>query len=321
MAAKRKRTKSKSKIIPFKLGTSGRKKKQKKAYVPSLIRILKTLGGIFVFALITIGFVYGLGVGFVFLDKYVKKTIPVWEKTATLKLIDVPAWVTEELKGKVYAGASAYGDLKSGEDAAHSIQTNLAREVAWLDEVKVQITPDGIHIKGRWRKPLALIKSGINKFYVDAEMVVLDFIAMPNLSMVRVQGLSPLITKIPPAGEVWKREDAAAAVAVLVGLEKMDELVTPDKPLLNEIESIDVSNFNGRQNNHLPHIVLYANDKTEIIWGAEVNAWQRHLESTDEDKLAKLYYYYNRHGTLIGGAQYINLRDPQDKVPLPIDKY
>jgi hypothetical protein len=101
----------------------------------------------------------------------------------------------------------------------------------------------------------------------------------------------------------------------------MDRLVTPDKPLLYEIASVDVSNFKGRENSRFPHIVLYTKDNTEIIWGAEVGTWQQFLESTDEQKLAKLYEYYKKHGSLLGGVKYINLRDPQDNIPLPIDKY
>ena len=101
----------------------------------------------------------------------------------------------------------------------------------------------------------------------------------------------------------------------------MDKLTTPDKPLLYEIDSIDVSNFNGRENRQFPHIVLYAKDKTEIIWGAEIGNWARHFEAKDEEKLAKLYSYYKEHGSLLEGVKYINLRDPQDDIPLPIDKY
>jgi len=101
----------------------------------------------------------------------------------------------------------------------------------------------------------------------------------------------------------------------------MDELITPDKPLLYEIDYIDVSNFEGREDTRFPHIVLYATDKTEIIWGAEIATWQRYLEATDEEKLAKLYGYYKEHGSLLNGVKYINLRNPQDKIPLPIDKY
>ncbi|GAJ08013.1 unnamed protein product, partial [marine sediment metagenome] len=68
------------------------------------------------------------------------------------------------------------------------------------------------------------------------------------------------------------------------------------------------------------HIVLYTTDDTEVIWGAELGKWQQHLEATDAEKLAKLYAYYEEYGSLLGDVKYINLRDPQDRIPLPIDK-
>ena len=41
----------------------------------------------------------------------------------------------------------------------------------------------------------------------------------------------------------------------------------------------------------------------------------------DEEKLAKLYAYYKEFGSLSADVKYINLRNPQDKMPQPIDKY
>jgi len=319
--AKRKRAKkSKTKRISFKGGASKRKSRRKKTYHPSLTRILKIFALACVAAAIGIGFVLVVWFGFTSLEQYVENNIPIWEKASTLKLIDAPPWVNEPLKKKIYAAAAPRGDLIPNEEAARLVQKNLAQTAAWLDEVRVQTTHDSIQITGRWRRPLALLKSSLNKFYVDSDLVVLDFVPIPNLPIVRVEGL-PLIIKTPPLGKVWLRDDLAAAVAILARLDRMDKLVTPDKPLLFEIASIDVSNFKGRENSLFPHIVLYTKDNTEIIWGAEVDTWQQHLESTDEQKLAKLYEYYKKHGSLSGGAKYINLRDPQDNIPLPIDKY
>jgi hypothetical protein len=309
--AKKKRTKSKTKRISFKLGTS--KRKIKIAHSPSLKSILKVLAVVCVLA--------AVGIGFAFLEKYVKRAVPVSESSAPLELVDVPAWVNEPLKEKIYTAAGAYGeDLKLDETAARSAQQNIEALVAWLDEVKVQTTHDRLLIEARWRKPLALVKLGRHKFYVDARLVVLDFVPMPNLPIVRIRGLSAA-TKTPPPGEVWQCDDLAAGVIILAKLDQMDKSVTPDKPLLYEIDSIDVSNFNGRRSRRKPHIVLYTKDDTEIIWGAEFGTWQRYLESPDEDKLAKLYGYYKEHGSLSGGVKYINLRNPQETVPRPIDKY
>lgn len=299
MVAKKRKTKSKTKRISFRLGIPKRKTQPKTAYGPSLMGIAKVLVAVCALA--------GAGTGFVFLDKYVKKAVPVSEKIGSLELVDVPVWVNDPLKEKIYVAASGYGeDLKLDEDAARSVQQSIETLVAWLGEVKVQTTHDRFLIEGRWRKPVALVKFGLNKFYVDAELVVLDFVPMPNLPIVSIKGVS-VVTKLPSPGEVWRRDDVAAAVAILAQLGRMDKLVTPDKPLLYEIDSIDVSNFNGRQNSRFPHIVLYTTDNTEIIWGAEVGSWQRHLEETDEDKLAKLYAYYKEFGSLSGDAKYINL--------------
>jgi len=322
--ARRKRKKSKTKRISFKLGASkGRKKQKASQHGPSLTGVLKVFGVVCVLGAIGIGVFAAVRTGFAFLDKYMRKAVPVSEKFGSLELVGVPAWVNDRLEEKVYAAARANGeDLKLDEDAARSVQNNLEREVAWLRNVTVQTTHDTIRIEAQWRKPIALVKRGMYKFYVDAELVVLDFVPVPNLPIVKVKGLS-LITKIPQPGTVWQREDLAAAVDVLKLLWRTDEdeEVTPDKPLLWEIEVIDVSNFKGREDIRFPHIVLYATDKTEIIWGAEVGASQRYLEATYKEKLAKLYSYYKEHGSLLNGVKYINLRDPQDKIPLPIDKY
>jgi hypothetical protein len=72
---------------------------------------------------------------------------------------------------------------------------------------------------------------------------------------------------------------------------------------------------------HEPHIVLFAKDKTRIIWGAELGCWQRYLEAPDEDKLARLYNYYKQFGSLLDGVKYIDLRSPQGSVKQPIDRY
>ena len=269
----------------------------------------------------------GIVIGLISLEKYVKETIPVRQGAGELVLADVPIWVSDELKEKVYTIATADGSSLGLDDAALSVQRNIEELMPWLDgeeindyEVKVRATHNILRVEARWRKPVALVKSGLIKFYVDAEKVVLDYMEMPDLPIVEIKGL-PLVTKIPPLGEVWERDDLAAAIMILYRLDRRDKSLTSGKPLLYEIDRIDVSNFNGRQNSRHAHIILYSKDNTKIIWGAEVGKWQQHLESKDDEKLAKLYGYYEDYGTLSGGVKFINLRDPQDNIPLPIDKY
>lgn len=321
MAIRRNKPKNRrAKRISFQRRTTKRKTRRKTGRSPSLIRIFKIMVMACISAGFGIGIIYALWFGFTYLDKYVKNNVTVREGTTTLKLIDVPMWVNEPLQKQIYTAAAPRGVLKPDENTASLIQKNLAQGTVWLTDAKVTTTHDSIQIEGKWRKPLALIKMGLSKWYVDSQMVVLDFVSLPNLPIVRIEGLKPT-TNTPQPGSVWQPEDLAAAIAILAQLERMDKIVTPDKPLLYEIASIDVSNFKGHENNRFPHIVLYAKDNTEIIWGAEIDNWQPYLESTDEQKLAKLYEYYRQHGTLLGPVKYINLKDPQDNIPLPIDKY
>ncbi|MBN2133974.1 MAG: hypothetical protein JW741_31010 [Sedimentisphaerales bacterium] len=238
-------------------------------------------------------------------------------KEGSLILVDVPRWVNWDLKARVMAMAGgAHFPLR--EETAEVVARNLD-PMAWLDDIGVLLTHDAVRVKARWRKPVALIDRGSSRFYVDAELVVLDHMPMAHLPIVEVKGLAMGLT--PSPGQVFDRDDLAAAVALIILLQTMDTKITPDSPLLEHIASIDVSNYKGRKRPRESHIVLYTKDGTQIIWGAEIGDWATYLEAKDEQKLAKIYTYYEEYGSLSAGAKYINLRDPQDKVPQPIDKY
>jgi len=312
--ARKKKKKNSSKKSWFR-SLFERKKKRGQSWVgPTLARLGKVAA---VLGLLT-GIVLGVGA----LDKYVAQTGYCADGMARLELVDVPDWVNDNLKEKVFLAATADGrGLTTDPDAARRVQENIRTLAGWLDNVQVLTMHDRLRVKGQWRKPLALVKLGRQSFYVDAELVVLDHVPMPNLPIVEVKGLSPS-GRGPELGLPWRQDDLAAAMAIIVQLDRMDSMVCAERPLLFEIDSVDVSNFQGRKNPRLPHISLYTKNDLQIIWGAEIGQWTKHFEATDEEKLAKLYGYYKKVGTLLDAAKYINLRDPRDKVlPLPIDKY
>lgn len=261
----------------------------------------------------------GIGAGLFYLNRYVNR-IRLGREVESVKLMGVPDWVNRRLEEKLYDTALAGLDvLKINEQTARVVQQNIEANFHWLDNPVVQVKNDTVQISGEWRKPLGLVKIGSDKFYIDSELVVLNFIPEPQLPIVRIRGLGGY--DIPGAGNAWTRQDLAAAIEILSRLDKMDRMVTPDNPLLAEIETIDVSNFNGRDNKDFAHIIMYARDNTEIIWGAELGSWQRNLEATDQEKIGRLYNYYKEKGTLLGNVKYIDLRNLQDKIYQPIDKY
>jgi hypothetical protein len=234
-------------------------------------------------------------------------------------LVGVPDWAKYDLRERV-ADVAGGKKFPLTEETASMLARNLA-SMAWLADVDVQVTHNSVRVKARWRKPVAVIDipEDRSKIYVDADLVVLDYMPMPHLPIVEIKGVGLKVVPLP--GQVFDQQDVAAGVALVVLLHRMDEEVMPKNPLLDHIASIDVRNFKGRKNPREPHIVLRSKDETQIMWGAEIGEWTKHLEATDEQKLAKLYAYYRDYGSLSAGAKYINLRDPQDKVPQPIDKY
>ncbi len=279
---------------------------------------IRTTAVVFVFIAVFVA----AGVGFVFLNRYVKSNLNLSEKTVPIQLVDFPDWADSELKEKIESTAGK-SPVRLTDDAAMKIGENIAT-LAWLDNVRVRVGNQAIIVSARYRKPVGLVKDHRQQFYLDSELVVLDYVPLSKLPIVEITGVPGYLLSWRNVGAKWQRDDVAAAVELLTLLEKMDSQVAPDKPLLAEIKSIDMSNFNGRRSNSQPHIVFYAKDSTEIKWGAEKGTWARHLEAKDEEKLTLLYNTYQELGTVqLRKAQkgsFIDLTRPQT-LSLPIDRY
>ncbi len=257
--ARRKKRKSKSKKTTFSFGSS---KKSRTNSRPPIKATLIVLAVVFMIVAVV--------VGFYFLERYVTNTAADSRPQPFLELMDTPVWVNKHLKAKIRDAAMFYEQpIESEKDIAKTIQLNIEKNVVWIKTVRVQKTHESVKITATWRKPLALVKMGLKKCYLDAESVVLDFVPAVPLPTPRITGL-PLTAKAPKPSLLWKRDDLAAAIAILDRLDKMDALTVPEKPLLSEIERIDISNFDGRENNSAPHIMFYAKDNTQIIWGADL---------------------------------------------------
>ncbi len=267
-------------------------------------------------AVVVICFLGASGAFLRYAEGYVKTVNPVQE--GSLILVGVPNWVNWDLKTRVAAVAGGTR-FPLTEETAAVLARNLA-PLSWLDDIDVKVTHNAVRVTARWRKPLALLEEGGAKFYVDADLVVLDYMPMPHLPIVGVKGVA-MDRGMPAPGQMFDQKDLTAAVALIILLQRMDAEVTPENPLLAHITSIDVSNFEGRKDHRKEHIAFHTRDDTQVIWGAEIGQWAKYLEARDDQKLAKLYGYYQDYGSLSAGVKYIDLRDPQDKVPLPIDKY
>ncbi len=247
-------------------------------------------------------------------EGYVETVAPMQE--GGLKLVDVPDWAKSDLRNRVAekAGGTRF---PLTEDTASAVAGNLAR-MPWLADVRVCVTHDSVLVSARWRKPVVVIdiREDNKKIYVDKDLVVMDYLPMPHLPIVPAKGVSLRI--VPLLGQTFDEGDLKAAVDLAVLLNQMDAEFAPKTPLLEQIASIDVSNYRGRVNAGREHIVLNTKGKAQIIWGAEIGEYAKLLEASDQEKIASLYGYY-KSGSF-AEAKYINLRPPQNRVYLPIDQ-
>lgn len=252
-------------------------------------------------------------------EGYVKATNPVAE--GGLVLVGVPDWANWDLKNTVaqVAGGTRF---PLTEETAAVLARNLA-PMSWLHEVSIQVTHDAVRVSAQWRKPVVVfdVPEDRLKRYVDADLVVMDYLPMPHLPIVEVKNVA--LNVVPLPGQRFDQGDMAAAVALALLLHRMDTEIAPKTPLLEQIASIDVGNYKGNKNPREPHLTLRSKDDVEIRWGAEIGEWAKYMEAKDEEKLAKLYTHYQEFGSLgaEGKVKYINLRSPQDRVYQPIDKY
>jgi hypothetical protein len=252
------------------------------------------------------------------LDKYVEKVSPVAERFGPIK-INRPSWYNDHL-GSFIAAAIGGTEFQLVPGTAQFVAKELGK-LSWLYDVKVITRKDRIEVTAGFRKPVAVVNASDSKYYLDGDMVVLDYLPMAELNIVAIDGLDT--RTIPPPANQWFAYDASAAIRLLKELKKIYIKSTPNKPLLAEIKSIDMANYNGRKHSSSkkPHIVLFAHDGTEIFWGAAVGQSARYFESTDVEKLTQLYNLYKEHGTvqgrLSGKFKYIDLRVPHSKIPLP----
>lgn len=265
-----------------------------------------------IFAWIAIG--AGLAFGFYYMKQYIQQNGPAVANTGPM-LINKPDWLSQEWLTEIttVAGGSRF---KLNDEVAAVVGQRL-ESISWIYDVRVKTTPTALEVVAKYRRPAASVKLGTNRWiYLDENLVVLDYLPLSAFPIVEIRGLNT--RSIPDPGSEFHSDQAQAAVTLLKILAEMDQRVTPQKPLLGEVEYIDVSGYTGQRSSSRPQLVLYARDATEILWGAPYRQYAASMEATDDEKLTKLYSFYRQNGsTLLGKVRRIELRPPLTQLPRP----
>ncbi len=305
--ARRKKKKTQKPSDWFSFGKKKGKGRRKKSAETSAALSYKIFLGILALGCVAAGVV----IGFNYLDKHVQATSSVVSDYGQLYLVNKPDWFNSQLMRNVeIAAGSKHFALEEG--VAEYIHEGL-ESMLWLYDVKVQTTSKAIKITAGYRKPMALVNYKGKKYYVADDLMVLDYVPLGKLPIPEMTGYGD----VPVAGEAMDSDAVASAVEIIKIIDKMDSISKIERPLLGEIASVDMSNLGGRQHSKKPHIVLRANDGTQVYWGAAVGEASRYVEASEKEKLAMLYGFYAEHGTLQGMIKFIELRYPQKERPTP----
>ena len=263
----------------------------------------------------------GLTAGFMVMENYVKGLPQTQQRSGALKLVNPPIWLEQAWLDEIIKTAGGIRFVLD-EDAAKAIAERLGR-IPWMTDIRVQTTPENIVIHAQYRRPIVQVAGGKDKYYyLDEKMVLFDALPVTKIAVPEVVGFTQ--RSIPSAGSVMLADDVKAAVDLVYVLSLMDlqmmSIEKPiQKPLLDEIASVDVSNFAGRKNAAQPHLILNVKDGvTQVYWGAAMGQAARYLEANEKEKVTSLYQHYTEYGnTLKGKGKFIELRQPQTLILRP----
>lgn len=259
----------------------------------------------------------GLVVGFFYLEKYMVSQ----QQAAPLTgpLVFVRGQTETQVPGSNYL---------LNKETAKTIADELSSKT-WMYNIQVQTKSTKVVVYAQYRIPTAIIKDTHEKtLYIglpakddpqggsENAVFVSDY-TVDTPPVIEVVGFVNKIT--PKIGEAWLAPDVSAALHLLSKLKEMDDNVCPQKPLREEIASIDITNFEGRKAGPTsPHIILKLKDGTPVYWGAALGQSTRYLEASDKEKLTRLYTFYQQNKyTLLGQAKTIEIFKPMEGIPRP----
>lgn len=276
----------------------------------------------------------GLVVGFFYMEKYVHAQRVAEPVYGSLMFVNAPDWAYSEAMKKKLAAAAGGGQFELKEGVSQTIAENLSK-LAWLYDIQVRTTTQNVLVEASYRQPEALVKTSKGQTYfvglpvagdpligddvdeIANTVFVLDHVEINKPPKIEIVGFAET-TKLSP-GAIWYASDVTAALKLIAAMKGMDEKICPEKPLRDEITSVDVSNFNGKKSATAPHIILNLKDgKTQVNWGAAMGQSTRFMEASDIEKLTTFYTYYQAmNKDLQNKSKYIELRFPKSGIPRP----
>ena len=280
-----------------------RKVKPRKARDPAKAARMRLILGILAGALAVLGLLVGLSF---LLDREIQGKVP---PIKWVVLENQPDWMDEAVAAQIRQLVS---DLAAQDPSDQKLPVKAADALAKNIWVK-RVLPAGVindwrgtlSIRCEFRKPIAIVNSGVFLVRVDEDALVLPGkLLLSAVPVDKYKSILGVTSQPPEPGQTWDSPDLLAAVELLK--------LIGDRPFSREITAVDVSNYNGRRSDKA-HIVMFTNQRTVLYWGRAIGTEGR-IEVDHQQKLQHIEGLFLEHSSL-NKLLYVDLRgrEPRGK--------
>lgn len=258
--------------------------------------------------------------GYYYLQEYVRTRVAYSAQPPVVVLVNRPVWMSDGLAEMIAkrvqpsVGQSAL-DQQMLRDRVEILEHQpWVKHVNYVRRVYNQAPGDTLEIDCEYRAPIALVQWNDAYVLVDGDATVLsekiDKADIPRIVYGRngrtnIRVIEGVSRRPPTEGQKWPGDDLTAGLWLAKTLYGKD--------YTEEILSINVANYGGRNNANDAHLVLTTRYGSEIRWGQSHN-W-RGFEASADRKLANLQQIYQQYGRVDARESWLDLRF--DKVLRP----
>ncbi len=267
--------------------------------------------------------VLGLAAAFYFARRYVERKLAFPSEPPKVVLTNRPPWMSDLLAQRIAASVRPAGAHSSFDhhilvDIDHMLRLNpWIRTVRQVRRGYARRPGDTLEIDCDYRAPVALVKTGSAYWLVDNSGVKLPErfaesdigkIVIGTDRKVNIRVIEGVRRAAPrEAGQKWVGDDLAAGLEMVRTLSGL--------PYAEEIHTINVSNFAGREDPKEAHITLLTRYKTAIRWGRPKSDPGNFIEVSAEVKLQYMKKVFEEYGRVDANHPWIDIRF--DKITYP----
>ena len=272
-------------------------------------------------------FIALLAAALFFNRRYVEHKIVLAKNPPRVVLKNRPVWMSDFLADQIASVARPAGAHSAFDHQLLIDTVAMLRANPWIREVKhvrraFNNQPgDTLEVDCEYRAPVALVHWKDYYWLVDGEGVklpeafgekLLPRIMFGQDQRINIRVIEGVQQPPPESGAKWAGQDLRA------GIELVKLLYA--RPYAEEVQRVDVSNFDRRVDRRGAQLVLWTRYNTQVRWGQPVSGNDDFIvEVSPAKKLEYMEAIYNEIGRVDGKHQWVDLRFDLPTYPV-VDK-